>query len=58
MLTVFKLHVVTLEQVVCLWGRMPLKLQIPNLEENVTPGLYIRSMHLHTEQLNENFRKT
>ena len=33
------------------------KVAKPNFEEYATPSLYIRSMHLHTEQVNENFRK-
>ena len=38
-------------------GQDATKIAKSNLEEYITPGLYIRSMHLHTEKLNESFRK-
>ena len=38
-------------------GQNAAKIAKPNLEEYVTLGLYMSSMHLHKEQLNENFRK-
>ena len=40
-----RLHDLTLEQLVGQWGRVSLKFQKPNLEEYVTLGLYIKSMH-------------
>ena len=38
-------------------GQNATKMAKANLEEYVTPALYKKNMHLHSEQLNESFRK-